>query len=130
MSGGQSHRLRQENMKTGKQTENDESLRLALREWRVTTPPPPRFQEQVWRRIERAERAVAECDVSPWGTFVTWLAGAMARPVLAMAYVTTLLMVSLTVGYWQTREKTTLWDKGLAQRYLQAVDPYQQAAGN
>jgi hypothetical protein len=114
-------------MKTTGPSENDESLRKALRAWRVTTPLPPRFQEQVWRRIERT---ATQCDDSVWTMFVNRLAEAMARPVPALAYVTALLMISLTIGYWQARERTAQWDKDFAQRYLQAVDPYQKSSRN
>jgi len=35
--------------------QNDDSLHQAMQEWRVTTPLPLHFQDQVWQRIMAAE---------------------------------------------------------------------------
>jgi hypothetical protein len=107
--------------------ENETRLRALLREWRVIASLPPRFQEHVWRRIEQAD---APSESSPWAVFLHWLVRATARPVPAMAYVTALLMVGLSIGYWHAHQARTQWDRNLAQRYVQAVDPYQASARN
>ena len=40
---------------------SDEQLHSLLREWKVGAEPHPRFSDNVWRRIARAESAA-----SPW----------------------------------------------------------------
>lgn len=102
----------------------DEPLQKVLSAWRVTAPVPPRFAEAVWRRIESAE---TEAAVTPWTVLVNWMVRAMSRPSLAKAYVAVLLLMGVAGGYWHVREATSSLDKTLASRYVQAVDPYQQA---
>lgn len=102
----------------------DAPLRDALREWAVTEPLPPRFQEQVWQRIERAE-AKASLPVLAWGQLQEWIATMLPRPALALAYVTVLLVVGVTLGWNQARVETTRVTSELGARYAQAVDPYQ-----
>lgn len=95
-----------------------------MRVWRVDSSIPPRFQEQVWQRIERAEVAK---EVFSWSAMVNEFLRALTRPALATAYVSALLVAGLLAGHWHARADTTKWDKALASRYVQAVDPYQQA---
>ena len=95
-----------------------------MRAWRVNSSLPPRFQEQVWQRIEKAEAAN---EVFSWSTMMNGFLGALTRPALATAYVSVLLVVGLLAGYWHALADTTNWDKALASRYVQAVDPSQQA---
>jgi hypothetical protein len=42
-------------MNTNQPKHEDEPLRALLKEWKAKPSLPPRFQEQVWRRIEQAE---------------------------------------------------------------------------
>jgi hypothetical protein len=114
-------------MKHKDSTGHSEVLGRVLRDWRVKAPLPPRFQEEVWQRIERAERTAA---VSPWRTLVTWFVQFMAYPAPAMTYVTVLLVVGLTAGYWHAQRTTTQLDRTFAQRYLQTVDPFQPSTRN
>ncbi|MBI4324416.1 MAG: hypothetical protein HY674_04060 [Chloroflexi bacterium] len=102
--------------------ENDESLRQLLRGWSISAPLPPRFQEAVWRRIERAE---FQAPPAPWAGLRAWIERAFARPSLAVAYVSLLLLAGLVAGYWQTRVETVRLHDTLGQRYVQMVDPYQ-----
>ncbi len=109
-------------MKSKSPIENDEPLRKLLRGWSVNAPLPPRFQETVWQRIERAESHAPE---APWLGWLGWLERAFARPSLAVAYVSLLLMAGLMAGYWQARVETVRMHDALGQRYVQMVDPYQ-----
>ena len=88
----------------------------------MTTPLPPRFQEQVWKRIERAEAP----GVSLAETLRTWLAAWFAQPAFAVAYVTAILAAGLALGFKQAQDKTAKWDRQLEARYVQSVDPYQR----
>ena len=107
-------------MKTFEQ--DDERLRSALRECQVNTPLPPRFQEQVWRRIARAE---TEDKGATWSGSLRWLDRVLARPALAGACLVMLLTVGSGAGYWQVSHEAAQLDQVLALRYVQAVDPYQ-----
>ena len=101
---------------------NDHPLDRLLQKWRVTPPLPPRFGEQVWKRIERAEVPA----VSIREAVRAWIAMAFARPAFAFAYVTVLLMIGLTLGAIQASQKTARWEQGLEARYVQSIDPYQK----
>ena len=101
---------------------NDEPLNRILQQWRVTTPLPPRFGEQVWKRIERAETP----GVSLAEAARAWFAAAFARPAFAFAYVTVLLMIGHTVGALQASQTTVRWEQELEARYVQSIDPYQK----
>ena len=111
-------------MNTNHSNENDPALHATLRKWKLTAPLPPRFQEQVWNRIERAEVPA----VSPgliWSLFTNWIATTLPRPALAVAYVTVLLAVGATAGWTQARQESTRAGDALSVRYVRAVDPYQ-----
>ena len=90
----------------------------------MTTPLPPRFQEQVWKRIERAEAP----GVSLAEALRTRLAEWFAQPAFAVAYVTVLIVAGLAIGFKQAQDKTAKWDRQLEARYVQSVDPYQRAS--
>ncbi|MEK7686518.1 MAG: hypothetical protein AAB466_13965 [Verrucomicrobiota bacterium] len=102
--------------------ENDEPLRKLLRDWPVSAPLPPRFPEAVWLRIERAE---SQAPPAPWAELLAWIERAFARPSLAVAYVSLLLLAGLVAGSWQARLETVRVHDTLGQRYVQMVDPYQ-----
>jgi len=107
-------------MKSQQFDQNDESLRRVLREWRVETPLPPRFQEAVWRRIELNDNRSYN-----WTLLLTRLLGAIAKPSLAMSYLMVLLLAGILAGYWQARITNTHAEEQLSARYVQVVDPYQ-----
>ena|SRR2546430_2613967 len=110
-------------MKPENSTNPDGVLRSALREWKLTDPLPPRFHEQVWQRIARAE---AQAVPGLWRQFSNWLANAMARPSLAVSYVTILLLTGLLAGYWHGRADSARATESLGTRYVQMIDPYQK----
>jgi hypothetical protein len=74
---------------------DDAKLRALLRESRATPELPPRFQENVWRRIEKAESARATAPVGGW---VNVVAGWLVRPRLAFATATMLVLVGVGLG--------------------------------
>ena len=72
--------------------QSDEPLRAALGEWRVESPLPPRFQEQVWNRIETNH---SDVSVALWPFVLDWFKSAVARPAFAVAYASLLLAAGL-----------------------------------
>src|SRR2546427_6414553 len=109
-------------MKTNEPGDNDEALRKVLREWRTDASLPPRFQEEVWRRIERAQASGAP---SAWAVMIHWIGVVLPRPALAASYVAVLLAIGVTVGWAQARQETARVKDELGQRYVRVLDPYQ-----
>jgi hypothetical protein len=116
-------------MKPHHKPENDERLDEVLRQWNVDTPLPPRFQEQVWRRIDRAE-AKPQATVSFWAWFLHLLEANLPRPKLAYSYALLLLLLGVFGGAWTAQRETSRMDAALGSRYVQSVDPYQKVALN
>ena len=101
---------------------HDEPLRKVLKEWRSAAPLPPRFQEQVWQRIERAQTQ----SVHPvWAFIDHWVRAVLPRPALAASYVAVLLTIGVTAGWAQARRETARVKDDLGVRYVRALDPYQ-----
>jgi hypothetical protein len=109
-------------MKTTDASENDQPLNDVLAQWKVETLLPPRFREQVWRRIETAETRKSE---SSFVVLLRWIDSAFRRPTLALSYVTVLLFVGLGAGYLQAQNKTAQLESKWQALYVQSVDPYQ-----
>jgi hypothetical protein len=103
-------------------SENDPTLRELLGAWTVNTSLPPQFGEQVWNRIERAER-----PASPglWPIFAASLARAFGRPSQVAVYAAILLLAGSLGGYWQARAGNERAAEDLRVRYVQMMDPYQ-----
>jgi hypothetical protein len=101
--------------------ENPEPLRKVLKEWRSDAPLPPRFQEQVWQRIERAQAPAAP---SVWAAIAHWVGTVLPRPALAASYVAVLLTIGVTAGWAQARQQTGRVKAELGQRYVRVLDPY------
>ena len=93
-----------------------------LQEWRVTAPLPPRFSEQVWKRIERA----AVPSISTVDALRAWFAMAFAKPAFAVAYVSVLIATGLLLGFFQANHRAAQWERQLEARYVQSIDPYQR----
>jgi len=118
-------------MKAKRPNEDHGPVSRLLREWQVTSPLPPRFAENVWRRIEQAEPAAPPAsNPTLWAVVKTWLALTLPRPAFAISYVSVLLIAGLSAGYWHARVETMSWDKALASRYVQEVDPFQNPIRN
>lgn len=109
-------------MKPNQESESDVSLKKVLSQWTVDAPLPPRFQEQVWQRIERAESAGA---MSFRSSLARWLEKLLPRPKLAYSYAAVLLAVGILAGAWAAQTKNTRMEASLGSRYLQSIDPYQ-----
>jgi len=102
----------------------DETLRAQLKEWKATPGLPPGFQDQVWRRIERAE-ALPIIAVPLWTVCTNWIAAVLPRPALAAAYVTVFLAIGAMFGWVQARHETERVSGDLSAQYVRSVDPYQ-----
>ena len=101
---------------------NSEKMSASLRAWKVSEPLPPRFQEQVWSRIERAEVSRGH-----WLTdTVAFVERLFARPALAYAYAMLLLTLGLAGGYVAAQQQEARMESQLAVRYVQSIDPYQK----
>jgi anti-sigma factor RsiW len=106
-------------MKPENPAPQDEALSKALRQWRLDAPLPPQFQEQVWRRIERAETRVPA-----WLLLFRQFNAALMRPSLAVGYVVLLLLVGSVAGYHHAQTVNAQAEQLLSQRYVQMLDPY------
>lgn len=103
---------------------NDNRLSETLQTWKVAESLPPRFQQNVWTRIERGE----VLNTNHWfANLAGMLQRAFARPVLAYAYIVTLLAVGLAGGYFKAQERESRVEAQLAARYVQSIDPYHKA---
>ena len=108
-------------MKPNQTPEDDQSLRQVLREWTVDTPLPPRFQEQVWRRITRAETQPAP---TPWAWLYRWVEVFLPRPQFAFSYVAALLVLGVAAGSLAAQATTRRLNADLGLRYVQSLDPF------
>ncbi len=109
-------------MKENDPAGKDEAFSKLLRSCKTEASVPPRFQEAVWHRIERAE----SCVTLPfWRILAARIEAAFARPVLASAYIALLLVSGVGAGYWHAEDRTAQSQSELRSRYVQTVDPYQ-----
>ncbi len=111
-------------MKTDHSNENDAPLCALLKAWQPEASLPPRFQKQVWRRMERDETALAP-SFSLATYFANWLTDLVPRPALATAYLAVLVLIGASAGWSQARQETARVTGELGTRYAQTVDPYQ-----
>lgn len=88
-----------------------------MREARATPSLPPRFQENVWRRIDDAARRDLPVGDGNW---LNALAGWMLRPWRALAVAAVLVLAGVGLG-WQQGEH--LAQHEAQARYLAAVAP-------
>ena len=95
----------------------DEKLSGLLREARTAPFLPARFQENVWRRIESAEKRDALPAGDNWlDTVVIWL----LRPRLALAVASVLVLTGLGLG-WSRGEQLARHEAQA--RYVSLVAP-------
>ncbi len=112
-------------MKTQEEANLDRLLHQTLSKWLVQDRHlPPHFGEQVWRRIERIE---SHASATLYTQFAAALSNALARPSLALSYLTLLLLAGLLAGYLQARVERAHTVETLSSRYVQMMDPYQHA---
>lgn len=109
-------------MKPNHPSAGKDPLGNLLQEWRVEAELPPRFEEQVWRRIAVEETRAHE---SGWRQrFRNGLELLFARPAFASACVIALLMVGVTAGWFHGQRESARLDAKLGWRYVQSIDPY------
>ena|ERR1044071_2480783 len=102
-------------MKTNGPNPNDPKLSSLLRESRIAPELPPRFQENVWRRIADAEdRATISMS------WFEGLIGQLLRPRFALATVAALVIIGSLFG---AHEGTQIARHDAQIRYLASVAP-------
>ena len=111
-------------MNSKQEPPNDEPLERTLRTWVMDQPLPPRFQEQVWQRIARAEAGPAP---GLWSSLARVLELVLTRPRFAYAYIALLLTLGLGAGAWEAQKANSRLDATLGSQYVRALDPYQAA---
>lgn len=110
-------------MSTETSDNDSDSLNELLKSWKVEASLPPRFQEQVWRRIARAEEKSA-WPVSAWLLRLAALgADLLRKPIGATAYVSMLLAVGVLAGVWRSDRYADRTEAAWRTAYLQAVTP-------
>lgn len=104
-------------MKENELNQNDAVLSTLLREARSTPALPPRFQENVWKRIERADKSESATARAGWlEVLAIWI----LRPQLAFAVAAVLVLMGVGLG-WNSGER--LARSETQARYLAAVAP-------
>lgn len=93
---------------------DDNKLGALLHESRVSPSLPPRFQENVWRRIEDAEAPAKS------GSWLDALAGLVLRPRVAYATLAVLVLAGVLLG---AREGTQIAKQDAQARYVALVAP-------
>ena len=93
---------------------DDAKLGALLRESRGSPALPPRFQENVWRRIEDAEAPVRS------GSWLDALAALVLRPRFAYATIAVLLLAGVFTGTFEGRQAAR---HDAQMNYLAAVAP-------
>lgn len=100
----------------------EEHLNEALQSWKVEAPLPPRFQEEVWRRIARSDSGA---DLPFLAKALRILSESFARPKVAWVYITVLLACGVAAGSWTAQVKSSEMEAALGSRYVHTIDPYQ-----
>jgi len=95
----------------------DEKLGALLRELRTFPALPPRFQENVWRRIEDAEAPVKSGEAINW---LEALVALLLRPRFAYATVAALMLGGILLGAY-SGVQTARHDAEV--RYVASVAP-------
>jgi hypothetical protein len=116
-------------MKANQEPESERALDAAMKQWAVETPLPPRFQEQVWQRIARAE-AQPESRITLWGLLRRLIETSLPRPKFAYSYVAILVLLGVVGGALAAQHETSRLNTRLGSRYVQSIDPYHEVAMN
>ena len=94
---------------------DDVKLGALLHTARISPSLPPRFQQNVWRRIENAEAPVQ--SESRIEALVSWI----LRPRLAFASVTILMLAGILLGAQQGAKAAR---QDAQARYIASVSPH------
>lgn len=116
-------------MKANQEPQADPVLDKTLKQWVVEAPLPPRFQEQVWARIGRAEPAL-EPGMTFWSLLRRLVELNLPRPQFAYSYAAALLLLGVASGAWAAQRQISRLNAALGSRYVQSVDPYHQVELN
>ncbi len=106
---------------------DERQLDGVLREWRVTTPLPPRFREDVWQRVSRAETKV---ETSWLAELVRLIEVVLPRPRVAFSFVAALCVMGVAAGSITAQLRTSHLNAALGERYVQSIDPYHPASAH
>ena len=110
-------------MKNPESIKADEQLSKVLREWKLGTSLPPRFQESVWRRIASVSSARATTP-SVRSVLAHWIGTILPRPATATTFVVLLLTVGASAGWAQANQTIARVKGELGERYTRVLDPY------
>jgi hypothetical protein len=108
-------------MKLQNSDKQDRALDTLLSDWKVGAQLPPRFQEQVWHRIARAE---VQAPFSLWSVLAHLIEGLLSRPKVAYSLAAIFLALGAASGTWAAQKQTGRLDAALGSRYVQSLDPY------
>ena len=103
---------------------DDDGLHELLKSWHVDASLPPRFRENVWRKIARETASNPSRWRSGWNEFVSGCAAVLQRPAGAIAYLLTLMVVGTGLGYWQAERYSGHREATWRAAYVQSVNPY------
>ena len=101
---------------------DDPKLRDLLRAAHPAPTLHPRFEENVWRRLERAERRPEATSTPGW---LDVLMGGIFRPAYAAAGLAALMLTGTWMGMREGDGRVHLADRA---RYITAVSPFHRAA--
>ncbi len=108
-------------MKTPDPNLDEPRLKTLLRDAHPAPPLPPRFQEGVWKRLERAERPMPAAAPARW--LEQWVRG-LLRP----RYATAGLALAMFAGAWLgVRNGAGIVHRADRDRYIAAVSPLHRA---
>ena len=102
-------------MKENDQTSSDPKLSALLREHRAAPALPPRFQQNVWRRIEDAGEPVMTA------TWIDAIANLILRPRFAVAVAAVVLIAGVLAGSIEGRH---LAQHDAQMNYVASVMPH------
>lgn len=102
-------------MKDNNNQPNDPQISALLRQARVSPGLPPRFQQNVWRRIEDAEAPVKPAS------WLEALAGLILRPRFAIAAAAVMLLAGSLAGTLDGRQVAR---HDAQMNYLASVAPH------
>lgn len=105
-------------MNTSPDPTPDAELRTLLRTAHPTPALPPRFQEGVWRRLERSERP------RPTPGWLQSLLAALLRPAYASIGLAAVMIAGVGLGLHDSEVSSLRTEQA---RYLAAVSPLRQA---
>jgi hypothetical protein len=113
--------------KPDSELEQAKALDGALRQWTIDNSLPPRFQEEVWRRIERTESRPTLLTLLR-STLPALLRSALLTvqyPKFALSYLAVLLALGVGAGAAAAQLKSSRVDSEMSERYMQSVSPFQ-----